>query len=309
MAFVPAAPAALRSSSLHGTSVCAAPPPAVASGRIPLRAAADRARGKAASRGGRSSRKPRAVDAPTFIKDLKGRTLWSIRRATPDDVPAMQRLSGDVALPTALLSSLVEAKSRVCLVAEAPVVVGGESATQTGGGASRAMARPTERKVAVPTADTVAAAAAQGGDSGADASESKTVSSGSKGGSQSQDRVVGAAVVDVSMAVRPGGGGLCKVGNLISVFVDDRLEAAASSDGAAAVSVKKVLGLAALRVMKLAGVELVTTEKKVDSPEVAYLMSLGYTEGERTSKGGKRLVQLSYNLVASSPDPGKKIFD
>lgn len=169
------------------------------------------------------------------------------------------------------------------------------------------MARPTERTVAVPTAD-VAAAADKGGDADADADASKTVSSGSQGGSQSRDRIVGAAVVDVSMAVRPGGV-LCKVGNLISVVVDERMEAAASTDGAVAVSVKKVLGLAALRAMKLAGVESATAEKKVDSPEVPYLTSLGYTEGERTSKDGKRLVQLSCNLVAASPDPGKKIFD
>lgn len=309
MAFVPAAPAALRSSSLHGTAVCGPSPPAVVSRRTPLRAAADGARGKAGSRGGRSSRKPRATDAPTFVKDLKGRTLWSIRRATPDDVPEMQRLSGDAALPAALLSSLVGAKARVCLVAEAPVVVGGERAVQAGGGASRAMARPTERMVVAPAADTAVAAAAGGGDTDADAGASKMVSSGSKGGSQSRDRIVGAVVADVSMTVRPGGGGLCKVGNLISVVVDDRMEAAASSDGAAAVSVKKVLGLAALRAMKLADVESVTAERKVDSPDVAYLTSLGYAEGERTSKGGKRLVQLSCNLVAASPDPGKKIFD
>lgn len=305
MAFVPAASAPLRSSSFQGTAVCAAPPSAAAGGRTPLRAAADGARGKASSRSGRSSRKPRATDAPTFVKDLKGRTLWSIRRATPDDVPAMQRLSGDAALPAALLDSLVDAKARVCLVAEAPVVVGGANATQAGGGASRAMARPTERTVAVPAADV---AATEGGEADADADASKTVSSGSKGGSQSRDRMVGAAVADVSMVVRPGGV-LCKVGNLISVVVDERVEAAASTDGAAAVSVKKVLGLAALRAMKLAGVESVTSEKKVDSPEVAYLTSLGYTEGERTSKDGKRLVQLSCNLVAASPDPGKKIFD
>lgn len=307
MAFVPAAPAALRSSSLHGTAVCGTPPPAATAaaggGRAPLRAAADGARGKAAARGGRSSRKPRATDAPTFVKDLKGRTLWSIRRATAADVADMRRLSGNAALPEALLGSLVDAKERVCLVAEAPVVVGGETAVQAGGGASRAMARPTERTVAAP-----AAAAAEGADADANADASKTISSGSKGGSQSRVRIVGAAVADVSMAVRPGGG-LCKVGNLLSVVVDERMEAAASTDGAAAVSVKKVLGLAALRVMKLAGVESVTTEKKVDSPEVAYLTSIGYTEGDRTSKDGKRLVQLACNLVAASPDPGKKIFD
>lgn len=311
MAFVPAAPAALRSSSLHGTAVCGTPPPAAVAaaggGRAPLRAAADGARGKAASRGGRSSRKPRATDAPTFVKDLKGRTLWSIRRATAEDVADMRRLSGNAALPEALLSSLVDAKARVCLVAEAPVVVGGETAVQAGGGASRAMARPTERTVAAPAA-AAAAAAAEGADADANADASKTVSSGSTGGSESRVRIVGAAVADVSMAVRPGGG-LCKVGNLLSVVVDERMEAAASTDGAAAVSVKKVLGLAALRAMKLAGVESVTAEKKVDSPEVPYLTSIGYAEGERTSKDGKRLVQLACNLVAASPDPGKKIFD
>lgn len=310
MAFVPAAPAALRSTSFRGTAVCAPPSPAAAaavSGRpSTVRAAADAGRKQAASGGGRSSRKPRAVDAPTFVKDLKGRTLWSIRRATPDDVPAMQGLSHDRALPAALLASLVEGKARVCLVAEASIVMGGAVAIQAGGGAGRAMARPTERKVAAPAAEMAAAVAEGGAD--ADAETSKVVSSGAKGGSQTRVRMVGAAVADVSTAVRPGGS-LVKVGNLISVDVDERMETAAATDGAASVSVKKVLGLAALRAMKLAGVDSVVAEKKVDSPEVAYLASLGYTEGERSSKDGKRLITMTCNLVAASPDPGKKIFD
>jgi len=328
MAFVPTTPAVLRSSTLRGTPLCTTSPasarrPAPARGHHTVRAAADGGQKAAAGRrsggggggGGGGSRKARAIDAPTFVKDLKGRTLWSIRRATADDVGDMARLAGGAALPAALLGSLVEGKSRVCLVAEAPIVVGGGTGTGSSasgagaaaGGVNKAIARPTERVVAAAPAAAAEAATAEG-DAAADA-DAKTVSSGVKGGSSSSVRIVAAAVCDVSASVRPGGGGLTKVGNLIGVHVDERMEAAAGSDGAASVSVKKVMGLAALRAMKLAGVESVSAEKKVDSPEVAYLTSLGYTEGEKTSKDGKRLVSMTCNLVAASPDPGKKIFD
>jgi len=319
----------LRSSTLRGTPLCttsaaSARRPAPALGRHTVRAAANGGQKAASGRrsgggggGGGGSRKPRATDAPTFVKDLKGRTLWSIRRATADDVGDMARLAGAAALPAALLGSLIEAKSRVCLVAEAPIVVGGgtgsgSSASGAGaavGGVNKAMARPTERVVAAAAAPAAAAEAATAEGGAAADADTKTVSSGVKGGSSSSVRIVAAAVCDVSASVRPDGGGLTKVGNLIGVHVDERMEAAAGSDGAASVSVKKVMGLAALRAMKLAGVESVSVEKKVDSPEVAYLTSLGYTEGEKTSKDGKRLVSMTCNLVAASPDPGKKIFD
>lgn len=121
---------------------------------------------------------------------------------------------------------------------------------------------------------------------------------GTKEGEGYGGRVMGAAVVDVRSEVRDKSvgfsSGLVQKGEVVWIGVSDQLPEA---------GVTKKLALGCLKKMKANGAVEAMATVPVDSPRVDEYTGYGFREVERS--GGR--VKLTCNLVATDPDPQKKM--